>query len=131
MKTTNSRNYILKSLIFSAIISSGIMGFVACEEYTYDPGRLDPNRVISFSDDLIPIFEEKCVSCHGGALSPNLSKDKAYNTLTTKGYISDDPENTPEESGIYTKLAAGHSTAVTELEINMILQWIRQGAENN
>jgi hypothetical protein len=103
----------------------------SCDKYTFDPPSLDPNKVISFETDLIPFFQSKCVSCHGGSVPPNLSVDKAYSSLTTRGYISDDPENSPETSEIYTKLAEGHSSAVTELDLQILLQWIRQGAQNN
>lgn len=105
--------------------------FVACEKYSFDPPQLDPNKTISFSGDIIPFFNAKCVSCHGGSLPPNLSPDKAYSTLKTRGYLSSDLTNSPETSKIYTKLAEGHAPNATNLELQTLLQWIRQGAKNN
>jgi hypothetical protein len=62
-----------------------------------------------------------------GGLSPNLTASDSYNNLINGGYVKD----TPETSELYTKLAAGHSTSLSDIELQKIYAWIIQGAENN
>jgi hypothetical protein len=77
------------------------------------------------------MFTSNCTGCHGGAIEPDLRPENAYEALQ-EGYISDDPENNPEVSTIYTILfESGHSPRASGLEKEIILEWIRQGAEDN
>ena len=104
----------------------------SCEEYQYEPPKIDPNVEISFTEVIIPIFKDKCIDCHGGSVPPDLRPDKAYSSLTkTARYIGTDPENKPEESLIYKKLEGGHASNITEIELLQILYWVGQGAQNN
>jgi len=113
--------------VFVLILSAS--AFISCEKYVYDPPKLDPNKQISFQSDIVPIFTSNC-SCHvSGSQTPKLSPTKAYDALINGGYIN---TTTPSSSGIYTKIASGHnSDGVSDLDRQMILQWIKQGALNN
>jgi len=125
-----NQKIVLKKQVFVAIILLfSATAFISCEKYTYDPPKLDPNKEISFKNDIVPIFTSNC-SCHvSGSQDPRLSSTKAYDALTKGGYIN---TTTPTSSGIYTQIAAGHhSDGVSSLDRQMILQWIRQGALNN
>lgn len=103
----------------------------SCEKYSYEPPSLNPDEEISFQSDIIPIFKNNCVGCHGGSISPDLRAGNAYESLMD-GYISSDPENDPESSEIYQKLQeSSHSARASEIEKLKILSWIRQGAQNN
>ncbi len=105
--------------------------FGSCDKYSYELPTLEPGTEVSFSEDIIPIFTGNCTACHGGAIEPDLRPDNAYESLQD-GYISDDPENNPEGSKIYSiLLESGHSPRASELEKQQILEWIRQGALNN
>jgi hypothetical protein len=115
---------ISSAFLFSIIIAS-------CAKDNFDPPSVDPNIPLSFEADVLPIFTENCVACHGGSIPPDLSESKAYESISD-GYISDDPENDPESSIIYSKLLeSGHSANATELEKLIILTWILQGAKDN
>lgn len=103
----------------------------SCDKYSYELPGLEPGTEISFSEDIIPIFTGNCTACHGGAVKPDLTPENAWESLQD-GYISDDPENNPEDSKIYSiLLESGHSPRASELEKQQILEWIRQGALNN
>jgi hypothetical protein len=116
--------------IKAAAIVIWLAGFLvfmfSCEKYSFDPPEVDPNEEISFQEVLIPIFDNKCVGCHSGGIPPNLTADEAYESITDD-YIND----VPEESEIYTKLEEGHVTSITDIELQQILIWIQQGANNN
>jgi hypothetical protein len=91
---------------------------------------------VSFSGDIIPIFEESCSisGCHNSnGVSPDLSSERAYNSLTNGGYID---VNNPESSLLY-EFVSGKRTPVMPVSgvdptiAATILAWIQQGAQNN
>jgi len=88
--------------------------------------------VVSFSNDIVPIFEASCNTnvCHGGSKDPDLRPDKAFNSLITGGYV--DVDN-PEQSIIYTCLLTGESMEqyAQPGDDELILAWIEQGAQDN
>lgn len=126
----NDMNRIKKLLIaFILIVAAGV--FNSCEKYQFNPPTVDPNTTWRFSTDIQPIFNSKCAlaSCHGGPVSPNLSAGKAFQSLTTGGYVK-----TPGESSrIYKQLTTdpSHQARATEADRLKILYWINQGAKNN
>ncbi|HEX2970086.1 MAG TPA: hypothetical protein VHO46_13400 [Bacteroidales bacterium] len=101
----------------------------ACEKYSYNPPAVDPNNPWSLATDIQPIFNARCVDCHGGRVQPNLSAGQSYNTLSRGGYV-----NRPaEQSRLYVQITTdpNHIKLVTETERLKILYWIQQGAKNN
>jgi hypothetical protein len=96
----------------------------------------DPNapaQNVSFSGDLQPIFDANCASsgCHGGAHEPTLTADKSYNSLMSGGFV-----NTiiPTESILYQEVNSGSMPPTGKLapvQIQQILDWIKNGAPNN
>lgn len=106
-----------------------IAGFTSCEKYTFTPPEVDPNKAWSLKDDIQPIFNAKCISCHGGSKSPDLRSGKSWNALTTGGYV-----NLPAEtSELYVQISANssHIPKTSDVEKQMIFYWIEQGAKNN
>ena len=107
--------------------------------------------VVSFAGDIQPVFDEACVSCHNlttfsGGL--NLSPDVAYKSLvnaksdqSTRVYVK---PGSPDSSYLVNKLKGTQSNVgglgsrmplgaspLPDSEIDMIRQWISQGALNN
>jgi hypothetical protein len=83
---------------------------------------------MSFSGDIQPIFNNNCVSCHSGSQSPDLSKGWAYDELIDGGYV--DTES-PCESVLYQVFSGTHDGRADTTEINAILGWIQEGAQDN
>jgi len=111
------------------VLLMAVAGFTSCEKYTYTPPAVDPNYAWSLKDDIQPIFSSKCISCHGGGLSPDLRSDKSWNALTKGGYV-----NLPAEtSRLYVQISANssHIPKTSDVEKQKILYWITQGAKNN
>ncbi len=93
--------------------------------------ELSEDTEISFSEDIVPIFENSCITCHGSDYSsPILTSEKAYESLTSGGYI--DTED-PESSVLVKQLNSDHpyEGAITNKELQMIVLWIKQGANDN
>ena len=109
---------------FAAFVMLGLM--FSCEMYTIP--KADVPTDVSYATDVQPIFDSKCVGCHGGgAIQPNLRPGNSYNALVNGGYVDTDD---PESSSIYAKCAEGHGGANQE-EAATILGWIIEGAQNN
>jgi len=123
-----------KSKIYLLIALLGLV-FSACEYDFLAPEKPidynDPDAAaISFSGDIVPIFQNKCIGCHkvGGVRpTPDLTADKAYNSIISLDLVG----ATPEESLIYTKASGNHGGKYSSSEANLVRGWIIQGAEDN
>ena len=114
----------IKTILFFVMVS-----FVcSCEKVTVEPPEYDTTEPVSFEQDIVPIFESKCVACHNGGRNPDVRAENAYESLTTDGYVNIDE---PELSSLYEILYGTHDTRATELEKSIILAWIEQGAKND
>ncbi|MFA5417180.1 MAG: hypothetical protein WC341_01855 [Bacteroidales bacterium] len=108
--------------------------FASCQyDFVVQPAPPDPGDSISFSSHILPVFQSKCVSCHGGSEAPDLRNDAAYSSIQSMGLIN---TTTPADSKIYAypnpALPAEHMwTKYTESEAALVLLWIEQGALNN
>lgn len=97
---------------------------------------LEITEDVSFAGNVVPIFEKSCSisGCHNpNGVSPDLSSDKAFNSLTNGGYID---VSSPENSLVYA-FVSGKRTPVMPVSgvdptiAATILAWIKQGAQNN
>ena len=103
-------------------------------ELPEDPG--DIPKDVSFSGDLIPIFNADCNAsgCHSsGGIDPDLTPDNAYNELISGDYINVDD---PADSELYQWMKGNRSIPMpvsgSVASYNAtVLAWITQGAENN
>jgi hypothetical protein len=113
-------------ILYLSLISVSLFLF-SCEKVGIEPEKVG---TVSFTNDIIPIFSNKCISCHNGGLNPDLRADTAYYSLKTGNYYN---LATPADSKIVTQLKSiSHGDRGTsQFEQNEILQWIVQGAKRN
>lgn len=127
-----------KKIIGFAIISVVIFLLAGCykdKTILFDTGE-EITRTVSFSNDIIPIFNNSCNSsgCHNtGGISPDLSGTNAFTMITTGGYLN---VSSAESSELYLWMAGKKGTPMPVSGINkdynaLILAWIKQGANNN
>ena len=124
----NRKNWFLKSKnIFAIAIAFAGIYIVGCEKYTIEGPEKMEN--VSFKDHVVPIFNNNCISCHGGAISPNLKTDP-FTAITNGKLVS---VSAPETSKLYDKLISSstHQSKATPTEKLIILTWIEEGAKNN
>lgn len=92
----------------------------------------DPNQVISFSEEILPIFTSgnNCTACHNGSQAPDLREASAFSSLNSTRYIN---KTSPEESRIYAfpHPNGSHYKKYTGTQAALVLAWIQQGAKNN
>ncbi|HLF33469.1 MAG TPA: hypothetical protein VI583_04500 [Cyclobacteriaceae bacterium] len=106
----------------------------ACYYNVKPHGYEAPPDSVSFSNDLVPIFETGCAisGCHNaGGIPPDLSAENAYNSLTLFGYVEFDSAMA-DQSLIYQKISTGSMAKYASDENRAwLLKWIQQGAKNN
>ena len=114
-------------LIFSAVLT-GILLFGSCEKVVYPTVVIELPDSVSYSLDIQPIWDNKCVTCHDGGRDPDLKPENSYVSLISGGYVN---IVEPEESKLMKKLYGSHDSRATETEKQLILLWIEEGAKNN
>ena len=127
-----------KKIIRGSVVLSGAIFLLAgCyKDKTVILDTTEITRTVTFSTDIIPIFNKSCnvSGCHsGGGQVPDLTASKAYNSLAVGNYIE---KTTPENSIIYKKMTGKKGTVMPVSGMNkdynaLILAWIKQGAKNN
>jgi len=119
------------------VVSIAIMAFaVSCKYDEVLPIKPDPGVQVSFSEDIIPIFNASCNTsgCHNGSgPSPDLSMTAAYVSLWDGGYID---TIMPEASELYLWMSGLNGLPMPVEGVNAtynatVLQWIIQGAQEN
>ncbi|WP_039139829.1 hypothetical protein [Flavihumibacter solisilvae] len=123
--------FVLTGIVMCMLLSPG------CYNDVLSPGS-DPNgppQFVSFSGDLIPLFNTHCngTGCHDEvpAHAPSLVPEKAYTSLMSGGYVN---TAVPNSSTIYTVVQSGSmppTGALKPSDAQLILDWIRNGAPNN
>jgi hypothetical protein len=127
-------------LILFIVVTTYLIFVTGCYKVTTVKIENQPEitEPVSFSNDIIPIFNESCnmSGCHSsGGTNPDLTADKAYNSLIDGNYVNlEEPEN----SELYLWLTGKRALPMpvggpnNPSNINqLVLAWIKQGAENN
>ncbi|PKP53488.1 MAG: hypothetical protein CVT92_04120 [Bacteroidetes bacterium HGW-Bacteroidetes-1] len=127
----------MKTRRLLAILAFILSGMLTSCEYEYvipDVPVIDPTVPIKFSEEIAPIFSNNnnCIACHKtGATSPDLTADRAYNSIVPALINTADAE----ASQIYWHahpLSTTHAwKKYKTAEAALLLEWIKQGAKNN
>lgn len=91
---------------------------------------------VSFSGDIIPIFDASCnaVGCHStDGVSPDLTAENAYSDLFNENLIT---TSNPEGSELYQWMVGNRALSMPVSGSNpryntLVLAWIQQGALDN
>ena len=127
---------ISKNFLLLISIIAGVIYFSSCEKYSFrvetlppvDTTGTDTTNYVSFSTEVQPIFDAKCISCHKGSRNPDLRPENSFASLTTGGYVT----QPAADSKLYKKLiSSSHSSMTTQAQKSTIYLWIGQGAKDN
>lgn len=115
--------------VFGLLLNACTYDFIAEEELP----PVDPNVDVLFATQIVPIFADKCISCHkAGGQAPDLTSANAYNSLKNMSLIN---TTTPASSVILVHpnyQATTHTwKQYSAAESQLLLTWIQQGAKNN
>ncbi len=122
--------YLIIPALFILSLNSG------CKYDEIVPETVPPGVVVTFSGDILPIFNASCnfSGCHAvGQTPPDLTPNNAYDALFDGGYIDID---NPEQSELYQWVKGNRGTPmpITGTDNKIVsetLAWIEQGALNN
>ena len=124
--------------LFKIVLYSGlILLFQSCYYDTViEEEVIPPPDDVSYSNDIQPLWNADCVSCHRGGTSvpPDLTEENSWGELLN-GYV------VPFESGESSLMNSLNGTNGEQLmppgnkwsdnKINLVKAWIDQGAKNN
>lgn len=102
--------------------------------YYDEPEEIDPDKVVSYSTDIQPIFDASCISCHPLLQSPpDLTAGNSYSSIISNDLIV---PNDLDASVLYQRLLGNptimpSSGSLPSTEIELVKIWIEQGALNN
>ncbi len=122
----------VRTLQMSLLMS--VLFIIGCEYEFIEPEKVILPEVVSFSDDIQPIFDKGCnfSGCHVSGFGVlDLSPENAYVDLFRRGQID---VETPTQSELYLKISdtgGTHQGRSTPAEQAIILEWIKKGAQNN
>lgn len=91
---------------------------------------------VSFSKDIVPIFDNSCINCHGGDRIEEGLKLQTYNDIFagSKNGAVVVPGNA--SNSLLAELVANHKmpkrgAKLSDPQVQLIIDWINQGALNN
>lgn len=127
----------MKKLLFSCLIM--LFAFTNCINNVED-NTGEEQTGISYAQDVQPIFNARCVVCHGASGGVNLSSFTALNNSVGNLYGNEVlVPGDADASGLYDKLLPTprlgsrmpQGSSLTGNEIETIRAWINEGAQNN
>lgn len=91
---------------------------------------------VSFATDILPIFESRCLNCHGGnrteaELSLRTHADALVGSEGGAVIIPGDSTNSALVEMVVTQEMPKRGPKLTPPQVQLIIDWINQGALNN
>lgn len=144
-----SRNRLILSWLLLTLLVIGVIG---CKPAAPPPAiPATPATGVSFAKEIKPIFNTKCVLCHQGNKNNgglNLEPDSAFKNLvsvkSSESSLNRVTPGAPDTSYLLNKLSGTQSqvggsgaqmpyngSPLPQTQIDLIRQWITQGALDN
>jgi uncharacterized membrane protein len=130
---------LLRTDLFAALalpVGIGLMLQAGPDQRAPTPADHDPIQAVSFAEQVMPIFEARCVECHSATdaeLGLNLTTYEGVMAGSDYGTVIE-PGN-PEGSLLIDMVASGdmpeEGDPMPAEELDLIRTWIQEGAENN
>lgn len=120
--TTNTLQKIYKYILLLMTLNSCTYNYIEDEALP---------ELVSYKQHIQVIFNNNCIACHNGQYTlPDLRAEESFEALTSGEYINSE---IPSESKLILKIKDNHpyTDIPTQREIDLILNWIEQGALNN
>ena len=113
----------------------------ACYYDTFPEEEIDvpePGEEVSYSENIQPLWDKDCVSCHKGTTAPDLRPDVSYNDLIDNGWVvkGDAAASILYQSLIGAPGVVAMPTPASDFpwsptKIKLVEDWINEGAQNN
>jgi len=109
--------------------------FVIIPTVTEPPSTQAPSEV-SFTNNIMPIFERSCIECHGGEKTKEGLDLKTYESLMAGSFNGSVIEaGNAQNSFLVEQIVNGEmpkrGAKLSKMEIQIIIDWVNAGALNN
>ncbi len=123
-----------KPLIITISLVIGLLTGACYNDTFPDESQIPLPENVSYAQEIQPIWNQSCVSCHQGNQDPDLRASVSFNILTTEGWVI--PGNADGSILFRSLIGDGVSlmppgNPLTTAKINLVKQWINEGALNN
>ena len=91
---------------------------------------------VSFSKDITPIFQASCISCHGGERTSRGLDLKTYTSLMAGSQngamiVPGNAGNSILIQSVSSGTMPKRGTRLTDVQIQLLVDWVNAGAKNN
>ncbi len=91
---------------------------------------------VSFKNDIQPIFDQECISCHSGSVEPDLTAANSFDELMSLPEGSIIPGDAEGSEFFEMLIGAGTNPmppggSMSQAKVNLVKRWIDEGALNN
>jgi len=125
----------MKNIIKILILTVMAFSLGSCYNDTF-PEDNGPDPVdVSYSNDIQPMWDNDCVSCHQGNIPPDLRPATSYNSLLNGGYVI---AGNSDDSVLYHSLLGSNGVSLMPpgamwpaSSIQKVEAWINEGAKDN
>jgi uncharacterized membrane protein len=105
-------------------------------ENTPTAGTTASGASVSFANDILPMLQSRCVNCHGGQRTEkelNLNSYEGVMAGSEDGpaVIPGDAANSPMAELVANGKMPKRGPKLTPDQVQLIVDWINQGAQNN
>lgn len=103
---------------------------------TQPAGQSPEGATVSFSTDILPIFESRCIGCHGGERTQEGLDLKTHTSLmagSNNGFVltPGDAANSLLVELVTTQKMPKRGPKLTPPQVQLITDWVNQGATDN
>jgi mono/diheme cytochrome c family protein len=124
---------------FILFICAGLFLLAGCGGQPSAPVQLPPHTpsaTVRFSKDVLPIFQEKCINCHGGEKTSKGLDLKTYASLMAGSQngamiVPSDPTNSKLLQSVLSGKMPKRGPALPSEQIQLLMDWVSAGAKNN
>jgi len=94
------------------------------------------SSMVTFSGDVLPIFENTCQRCHGDTRQEDGLRLLSYDEVMAGSkngavIIAGDPDNSELVQQVVEGKMPKRGSKLSEQQIQIIIDWVKAGAENN
>jgi uncharacterized membrane protein len=105
-------------------------------ENTPTAGTTASGATVSFANDIHPLLESRCVNCHGGQKTEKELNMTSYEGVMAgsedgPAVIPGDAANSPMAELVANGKMPKRGPKLTPDQVQLIVDWINQGAQNN
>lgn len=120
---------------FMVVIGLSMTTYSCYYDELPDQSNIPVPTNVSFQNEIQPLMNQNCIGCHGGNTAPDLRSGNSYTALTANNafVIPSDAANS-----ILYKALIGQGAplmppngGLSQTKINLVKQWINEGALNN